>query len=313
MRIGILEGTGFSPRALEKLADLGSTAIFDGKSLPIFLSDKNVLFVRLKYRIDATFLKDAPVLKILCSPTTGHTHLDKQALADKGVTVISLRGEDEFLKRIRATPEHTLGLMLALLRRYRKAFIDSTNRHWDRDMCRGDEIFGMRVGLIGMGRVGQIVAEYLRAMGACIAYIDPNTDELDPSYKQFHDIRELIEWSQLVCLCASYNDNDPIIIDKDNIKRLKNRYFVNTARGELVDEAALLEAVRNGALKGVATDVIANENGLNRLDEWLSIAGQHNVIVTPHIGGATSASMNATEEFVLEKLLRQLSKCGDMA
>ena len=310
MRIGILEGDHFSALAREMLAGIGIVEVFDRGSREAFLADKEVLFVRLGYRIDHEFLDDTPRLKLLCSPTTGHNHLDEAALLSRRIGLISLRGERVFLERIRATPEHTLGLMLAMLRNYRSAFLGLNNHHWDRDRCRGDELFGMKVGIIGLGRVGGIVADYLRALGACVGYADICPEASRDGCERYASLATLIEASELVVMCASYVDGQPPILDRQLISLLGGKYFTNTARGELVDEAALLELVRQGLMKGVATDVIANENGPNRLDEWLEVSRGRNVIVTPHIAGATWTSMAATEEFIAHKLMTKLGKAA---
>ena len=88
---------------------------------------------------------------------------------------------------------------------------------------------------------------------------------------------------------------------------MEGRYLINTARGELVDEGALLAAVRSNRLAGVAIDVIADENGENRLAEWRTLLPGRNLIVTPHIAGATFDSMKRTELFIAEKLKATLS------
>jgi D-3-phosphoglycerate dehydrogenase len=161
VQIGILEADGFSPEALARLQRLGPVRAYDDGDLSTFLAPLEALFVRLAHRIDGAFLAMSPNLRWLCSPTTGHNHIDAAALADRGVRLFSLRGERSFLETIRATPEHTLGLILALLRRYRRAFDDVAAGRWDRDACRGDELYGNRVGIIGLGRAlnARVIAE----------------------------------------------------------------------------------------------------------------------------------------------------------
>lgn len=308
MRIGILEGDHFSAVATETLRCIGTVEEYAGGPVSEFVADKDVLFVRLGYRIDEPLLNSAPMLRYLCSPTTGHNHLDDAALLARGIQVVSLRGEREFLNRIRATPEHTLGLILALLRNYRIAFVDSEHSHWDRDRCRGDELFGMRVGIIGLGRVGAILAGYLQALGARVSFTDPRREIIASGCERYDSVNELLANNALIVMCASYRDGQLPILDEQILCSLKGKYFVNTARGELVDESALMALVREQAIKGIATDVIAHENGENRLDEWLALASHGNVIVTPHIAGATWNSMAATEEFIAEKLLNLLGK-----
>lgn len=306
MRIGILEGDSFSSEAIQRLMELGSVDVFDGVSLSEFLVDKQILFVRLKYKIDRTFLSKASRLRILCSPTTGHNHIDIKALEERGIELISLKGESSFLEKIRATPEHTLGLILALLRKYHTAFRDQRNRLWNRDLFRGEELYGMNVGIIGLGRVGKILADYLHVIGSKIGYFDICPDITSSHCQRYSSLAKLISNSDLIVMCANYKEGSAPMLCRNHIKLLRGKYFVNTARGELVDEAALLELINDDGLKGVAIDVITNENGPNRLEEWLAAASDYNLIITPHIAGATLPSMAATEKFIVEKLEQQL-------
>lgn len=301
MQIGLLEPDGFSPKARARLASLGPVEAYDGGELPPFLADKEALFIRLGNRIDAGFLMQAPKLSVLCSPTTGLTHIDLDALASRRIRLLSLKGETAFLDRIRATPEHALGLAIALLRHYRSAFLDETNAHWDRDRCRGEELHNTRVGLIGFGRVGRRVATYLVALGAEVEWFDPAVDGVEIGTGH-GSVENLIAASRVIILAASYQPGAPFILDRTRIAGLSGKYFINISRGELVDEEALLDAIEGGRLAGCAVDVISNELGASRRDRWLAATRNRNVIVTPHVGGATFTSMQATEEFLAEKL-----------
>lgn len=313
MRIGILEPDGFSDAARANLSGLGEVDVFDGRDVGRFLADKNVLFVRLGRRVDGEFLDMAPKLGFLCSPTTGHTHIDLDALARRGVRLLSLQGETEFLNGIRATPEHAIGLMLALLRNYRTAFLDTDNDHWDRDRCRGEELYRQPVGLIGFGRVGRRVAAYLKAFDASVGYYDPGVTEAPTGVTRFDSVQALIAASRVVVLAASYQQGMLPILDRTAIAALAGKYFVNVARGELVDEPALLDAVEQGKLAGCAVDVISGETSENRRARWIEATQHRNLIVTPHIGGATFSSMRATEEFIAEKLLIALNDSQKIA
>lgn len=304
MRTGILEPDGFSKQALKRLQELGPVTFFDGQPRDLFLGDLEALFVRLGSFIDAEFLAAAPQLRFLVSPTTGHTHIDMEEIARREIKLISLAGERTFLNQIRATPEHTLGLILALLRNYRTAFVSETNPNWDRDLCRGEEVADANIGLIGFGRVGQILARYLTAMEANIHWIDPSPvvgTEVGTRHTQMQD---LIDTSQIVVMCASYCPGAGPILDASLLQRLRGKYFVNTARGELVDEVALKELVINRQLAGVALDVISGEQTTADRNSWEQLANEHlELIITPHVAGATWRSMRLTEEFVTDKLI----------
>ena len=301
-RIGILESDAFSPTARAHLEKLGEVVSYSGNGLAEFLSDMTVLFVRLGHRIDAEFLALAPKLRVLCSPTTGVTHIDLSALSRRRIALLTLKGEIEFLERIRATPEHAIGLLIALLRNYRTAFIDSENAHWDRDRCRGEELYGMDVGIIGFGRVGRRLAAYLHAFGAKVGWYDPHITDAVPVTTRHASVKHLIDANRAIILAASYQAETPPIIDKEAIDGLEGKYFVNVARGELVDEDALLALIDRRRLAGCAVDVIADEFNPRHRKRWISATREKNVIVTPHIGGATFASMQATEEFIAAKL-----------
>jgi len=310
VQVGILEPESFSPEALACLRCLGEVQTYDGSDLPTFLAPLDALFVRLAHRIDSAFLEMSPRLRWLCSPTTGHNHIDEAALSARGVGLLSLRGEREFLDTIRATPEHTFGLVIALLRRYRRAFDDVATGKWDRDACRGSELYGNRVGILGLGRVGYRLASYFGAFGAHVTWCDPADVPSLPEWQRFPDIHGLTEASRILVLCASYRAGQPPIIGRKEVDAMDGRYFINTARGELVDEDALLAAVRSNRLAGVAIDVIADENGKNRLAEWRALLPGRNLIVTPHIAGATFDSMARTERFITDKLLAAVMADG---
>ena len=308
MRIGILEPDGFSEAALGQLRGLGEVVMAGEDNSSGFLADLDVLFIRLAFHIDRVFLARTPNLRVLVSPTTGHTHIDMNALKEKGVHLLSLKGETEFLENVRATPEHTIGLLLALLRNYKTAFLNPSNPVWDRDSYRGEEISGLKVGLIGYGRIGRRVAEYLRVFGAEVRWLDPNLENGTQDSGRADDLMELIAWSQAIILATSYEPGAQPVLGKAEIDALHGQYLVNTARGELIDEPTLLDAIEADRLAGVAVDVICNETGDNQLVRWLSLTEGRNVIVTPHIAGATWTSMRATEEFMAGKLAAVLDR-----
>jgi len=306
MQIGILEGKNFSAQAISLLSDVGSVQIFSGIKLEDFLRPLEVLFIRLAHKITDEFLEMAPNLRYICSPTTGHTHLDEEAIQKRGIILLSLRNEREFLNSIRATSEHTFGLIIALLRKYQTVFKETSIDFWDRDRHRGHELFGNSVGIIGLGRIGYRIASYCSFFGATVSWFDLK-DVINESHWIRHDsLDSLVESSKIIILCASHETGQSAILHEDIIGKMTGRYFINTSRGELVDEIALLKAIKEGQLCGCATDVIAHENGNSKLREWRALAKSENVIITPHMGGATAESMDKTEIFLAEKFLKQL-------
>jgi len=308
VQIGILESTNFSEHALKKLRHAGRVELYKKQKLSSFLKDKEVLFVRLGHKINKKFLKLAPRLQWLCSPTTGLNHLDEKELKRKNIKLLSLRGEKHFLKTIHATPEHTLGLILTLLRRYPLAFSSCRSSFWDRDRFRGEELHGNRVGIIGLGRVGHRVATLCQAFGARIFWYDPAKVKHPSEWKRLPSPASVIRASKIIVLSAAHVANQKPILGKREIQCLKQRYFINTSRGELVDENSLFDAIRKNYLRGAALDVLKNENRRQTFKLWRPLLGKKNFFLTPHLGGATNESMAKTENFIVDILLTHLKR-----
>lgn len=313
-RLLIAESDRFSAAALAdleasfevELADLGRRGLLEA------VGGCEVLWVRLRNAIDAELLAAAPGLRAIVTPTTGLNHIDLEAAERRGIRVLSLRGEIEFLREIRATAEHTIALLLALLRRLPAAAADVEAGRWDRDRFRGRELFGKTVGVIGYGRLGSIVARYLRAFECEVVANDGKTEhERVEDGVAFLPLPELLARADAVTLHVNLTaENEGMLGEQEFSAMPRGSWFVNTARGELVDEQALLEALRTGHLAGAALDVLRDERAEGmEASELVRFAREHgNLIVTPHIGGATVESMERTERFMAGRLLEAFAE-----
>jgi D-3-phosphoglycerate dehydrogenase len=309
VQIGILEPSDFSQKAVNKLKNIGNVSCFDGGNLDTFLHDKEILFIRLGHHINNNFLSKTEKLQYLCTPTTGFNHIDMNSVLKRNIIVVSLKGEDAFLSQIRATPEHAFGLVLALLRRYKYAFLTSGRSEWNRDKYKGEELFGNIVGIIGFGRIGNILANWFHCFGAKVYFYDTKPSILKTEHAQRIDaLDQMLALVNIVVLAASYSESNRQFLGKRYIDLLKGKYFVNISRGELVDEKYLIEKIKKNFFKGVALDVIESENSDNNLQVLLKLAEDKHLILTPHIGGATYESMRKTEEFIVDKLIEKLKK-----
>lgn len=308
-RIGILEPQDFSKQAFTMLQRLGSVERCEPTvAISEFVANKTSLFVRLGHMIDGRLFAAAPCLKTIVSPTTALNHIDLEAARQSRVTVLSLRGETEFLRSITATPEHALGLIIALLRNYRHAFLGAGTKAWNRDVLRGTNIAGTRIGIIGLGRVGRWLARILLTLDASVSYedTDPATQEL-PGAARMPSKESLISQSDVVVLSASYTNGQQPILTAPLLELMRGKHLVNIARGELIDEATLVRLIGDGHFAGVALDVVDGEvSGSPRLALLRELSTRFNVIVTPHIGGSTLQSIHATEVFMAHKLLEHV-------
>ena len=306
MKIGILEPDFFSIKGVNILKKYGQVLSYNSENdLDEFLSQLDVIFIRLQYKIDKDFLAKCKNLKILCSPTTGLNHIDIEEIERFNIKLISLREHTNKLKNVRATPEHTFGLVIALIRGYHKSFLSNINNDWNRYLYYGDEIFNSNIGIIGYGRVGRQLAKYFECFSANVHVYDINKIVTTKRIISCRNIDELINKSEIVILTASYKNK--IILKKDQIDLLKDKYLINTSRGELIDENYLIEKIKNFHFKGVAVDVISNENSnSNNLKVFLKLTKNQNLIITPHISGVTINSLNKTEEIIINLLLKIL-------
>lgn len=303
----IAESEGFSTKALAMLAttfevdlcDLGRAQLLER------LAPYEFLWVRLRNMIDAEILGVAPRLRAVATNTTGLNHIDLEAADRLGISIVSLRGEVEFLREIRATAEHTIGLCLAHLRKIPEAHTHCMNGGWDRNQFRGREIYRSTVGIIGYGRLGSITASYFKALGASVVVHSAgllNGDAVDgfPTVS----LDQVFEQCDIVSLHINYvPENDQMIGERQFRKAKPNCLFVNTARGELVDQQALIHALEEGWIAGAALDVLANEQETQTVDPRLLELPPHKLVITPHIGGNTVESLVGTEVFLAHKLI----------
>lgn len=306
MQIGILEEESFSSDVIKKLLCLGEVSFLNEKEILSFVADKDILFVRLKYFLGKSILDQADKLKYICSPTTALNHIDLIECRKRGVRIISLKGESDFLYNIRATPEHTFGLVLALLRNYKKAFLNPNNCNWDRVPLVGTQLRGKMIGIIGMGRVGKVLVKYFSAFDTSIYFYDRDETICCQKSIRLTKLETLIEKCEIIVLCVSYDIKNSKFFNKKYIDLLENKYFINTSRGEIIDESYLLKFISKGKFKGIALDVISNECGNNNLSQFLDLSERYNLILTPHIAGATYESMLETEAFIFDKLYSEL-------
>jgi D-3-phosphoglycerate dehydrogenase / 2-oxoglutarate reductase len=309
----VSESNGFSNRATESLSRAGDLILadLDRSALLKSVSKVDVLWVRLRHRIDAEVMAAGERLKVIVTATTGLNHIDLDEARRRGVQVLSLRGESEFLEDIRATAEHTMALIFSLLRGVPAAVAHVKNGKWNRDLFKGSELYGKIIGVVGYGRLGRIVARYLRGFDTRVLATDPNANiALLPPEITLVGLDQLLEESDVVTLHVNLCDKTLGLFGWEEFAAMKaGAWFVNTSRGELVDESALLDALRSRRLAGAALDVLSTEPlDAMKNHPLLAYARENdNLIITPHIGGCTSESMEKTEYFLAGRLLRVLN------
>ena len=284
-----------------------------------------------KERID-TF----PNLKAIVSNTTGVPHIDVDYAESKGIKVISLKDEQEFLKTITSTAEHTWGLLLALIRNTPWAFDDVKRGKWNRRDWSGPSMLSrMSLGVIGYGRLGEMVLKYAYTFGMKCTFYDPPLwdhwvktgeggdkffdEEGQAPYKgnllTADSLKSLVATSDVVSLHVPHNSETEGMLNEEIFASFKpGSFFINTARGEIIDFDALLKELESGRIAGAALDVMEGEfesgfSGSDKLKKHplLEYARKNkNLILTPHIGGSTIDAWENTERHTIEMLIDYL-------
>lgn len=269
----------------------------------------DAIWIRLGIRVDESTIGAAPRCRVLACPATGLDHIDVAACAARGVRVVSLKGEVELLREVRATAELTVALMLALLRNVPGAARSVLSGSWNRDRFRGHEIARKTIGIVGMGRLGTLVARMLGGFGCELVGFDPRPDFPSGLVARAASLDDLLARADVVTVHVAYDATTRHLFDAARFAQMKRgAWFVNTSRGGVVDEGALLDALTRGHLAGAALDVIEGEPAPDLADGALlrHARAHENLIVVPHIGGNTWESTRMTEAFVARKLLAAL-------
>ncbi len=312
-RVLIAEPDGLDAEALaylRRVADVEVTGVERG-GIGAAMRDFDAVWLRLAHRITAEVLEGARA-RVLATATTGTDHLDLVACAARGIRVVSLKGEVEFLRSVRATAELTLGLMLALLRHLPAAVRHVQDGRWDRTRFRGRELGELTVGLVGVGRLGTMVAELCRAFGARVIGWDPRPDYPHAVCPRAASLYALLAEADLVSLHVGYDDSTHGLIDPAALAAMKHgAYLVNTSRGGLIDETALRASLLAGRLAGVALDVLVGEPEISDAHPLVALAAlDDRLLIVPHLGGNTVESFAKTERFLAIKLVAALAAEG---
>ncbi len=299
------EPNGYSSKAIESWENKGYTynaSSWDEINKTIIYDDVKILIVRLAKKIDKTVLSKFPALTHLVSATTGLDHIDQEALAEKNTKLVSLRGHNDFLATIPSTAEHTWALLLALIKN-----IPTANEHvfsggWNRDAFRGLQLKDKMLGIIGLGRTGKKLCKYAQAFDMHLQYYDPYVS--DTSIHKCDSLDILLNSSDIISLHVHLNEETHHMIGTQNISQLKNGcMLINTSRGNVWDEKEIANALISKKIKAVATDVLGTEmEDIKKSPLWLAQQQKENIIITPHIGGASSDAMWACEEYIVEQV-----------
>jgi len=317
MNILVAEPESYSKKCINLLAQIGKVTAKRMKRDELLSRIKNfeVLVIRLETRVDRELIDRAKKLEIIGVAATGLDHIDVDYAQQRGIKVVSLKGEREFLERVNATIEHTFALMLSLIRKIPRAFEEMKKEQWVRSPFFGRELNGKTLGVLGFGRLGSKIAEIAQKFGMRILANDPYVDEevIKKLGVKSVGLETLLKESEVIVVCVTLTPETENMIGSKEFKQMHRKpILVNTARGKVVNEKALLEALNKNQISGAALDVLSNETEVDNplLNNPLVryTRAHDNLIITPHLGGATFESMEATGMFIAEKIKALVGK-----
>jgi D-3-phosphoglycerate dehydrogenase len=297
------EPLGYSEKAIQNWHNKGynyTAGSWDVVNKKQTFEGVETLIVRLGRKINAGILDKFPGLKNVVTATTGTDHIELNDLKKRGIKLYCLKEHSDFLDTIPSTAEHTWALIMSLIRNIPAANENVKAGIWNRDKFRGNQLKNKTIGIIGLGRTGKKIAEYATAFAMKVQYYDPYVSST--SFKTCLNLTELLRTSDIISLHVHLNEETKEMVNFKNIKLLKKGcLLINTSRGKVWDEQAVAFALKTKLSSGVATDVLSTE--LENVQEsllWKLQNENYNIIITPHIGGATWEAMWACEEYLSE-------------
>jgi D-3-phosphoglycerate dehydrogenase len=276
------------------------------------LDDALVIFdAYMKVPFPAERLRRARALRLFITATTGATHVDAKELDARGVPLLTLKGQEHVTKNITAAAELSWLLMLSVARPLRAAVLETLAGEWDRNKFPGTMLIGRTLGIVGCGRIGTWMSRYGTAFGMKVLGYDPFKEAVEPTIRPV-DLDTLLADSDVVSLHVAYSDATRHLLNRERIFRMKHgALLVNTSRGELVDESALLDALAGGHLGGAGLDVLQGEPDIAD-HPLIQYAREHtNLVITPHIGGFSPDALRAVLGFSCARIRGFFAERGD--
>jgi D-3-phosphoglycerate dehydrogenase len=299
----IVVADAIHPAARAHLAQNAQIVDVDGTDVPalvVAIADAEALIVRSETQVTADVIAAAPRLRVVARAGVGVDNIDLDAATRAGVLVLNAPGANRY-----SAGEHTIALLLALTRQLVHANASTHAGRWERKQIKPIDLRGRTVGIVGLGRVGSVVAQRLAAFEMTIIAYDPyvTEDRFEELGVRPVDYEELLRGSDVVSYHVPATSETHHMLNAERIELLKPEAIVlNCARGEVVDEAALADALRRGRILGAGVDVFPREPCTSS-----PLFGLPNVVLTPHTGGSSAEALAAVGEMISTSTLAALA------
>ena len=297
----ILSTDGMAKSAVQKLRSLGYEVVeefYEPEVLKEKVKEFDALFVRSATKVRASIIDGAAAagrLKIIIRGGVGVDNIDVDYAIQKGIAVANTPNASSA-----SVAELAIAHMLALARFVAIANVTMRDGQWEKKAYKGIELTGKTLGVFGMGRIGKETAKRAEALGMKVIYTGRRQAE-GVAY-EFVDTDELLKRSDFVSFHIPAVKGQPPLVDAEFLAKMKDgAYLINTARGALVDEDALLSALDSGKLAGAGLDVYREEPSKNE-----RLLRHPKVSMTPHIGGTTKEAQDRIGEEIVEIIVNTL-------
>ena len=296
----VLVADNLPAEVLERYNQLGELEIHDRsgiseEELAREIGEYDAVVVRSRTRVTAAVLRNAWRLKIIGRAGAGVDNIDIYEANNRGIIVMNTPGVNTI-----AATEHTIGMMIAALRNIPQAYHAMKLHHWDRKSFTGFELYQKTVGIIGLGKIGRELARRLLAFECRLLGYDPLLipELADQLGVRLVPLNVLLEEADIITLHAPKIPETINLINKDTLRRCKpGVVIINCARGGLVNEKDLLEALESGQVASAALDVFEEEPPKN----W-ALIDHPRCIATPHLGASTREAQQKVAEQILEQI-----------
>lgn len=279
-----------------------SSAHDDASVERVFSNCHAVLDASMKVRFPAERLARAEQLRLFVTATTGADHVDVAALEGRGIPLLTLRGQRDLLRNLTPAAEHSWLLLMACARQLLAATRAVLDGEWDRNQFPGIMLRGKTLGIVGCGRIGEWMSRYATAFGMHCLGCDPHLQHVPDTIRPC-GLQALLSESDFVTVHVPLNDETRGMFDVRAFQAMKpGVVFVNTSRGDITDEAALLQALQEGRVAAAGIDVLVGEPDI-RQHPLLAYARAHpHLIITPHIGGYSPDALREVLTFSCRRI-----------
>ena len=254
----------------------------------------NGLVIRSATTVTPETLELAPNLKYVIRAGEGTDNIDKAACQAKGVKVSNTPGANS-----NSAAEHAIALMFTVLRKTALADKSMKEGKWEKSAFTGNELWKKKVGFVGFGRIGQIVAKRISGFEPEIFYYDPASNNI-PNAKKVNDLKEIFSNCDIISLHLPKMKETVNLITKDLLSLMKNdAILVNAARGGIVNEDDLYQILKDKKIRGAGFDVFAAEP----MPDGSKLRELENIVLTPHLGASTHEAQVRVGEMAVDQLV----------